>query len=84
MMNMIEASEKVNNIVEDLFISVKKEQVEGVFTKNSVDDKPTRIRLLRKCMNVIDMSNTGEALSEDDEYDDELEIFLNGKWRMLI
>jgi len=84
MMNMVEASEKVNNIVEDLFISVRKEQVEGVFSKNRVDDKPTRIQLLRKCMNVIDMSNTGETLSEDDEYDDELEIFLNGKWRMLI
>jgi len=83
-MNMIEVSEKVNNIVEDLFISVKKEQVEGVFSKNYVDDKPTRIQLLRKCMNVIDTSNTNEVLSEDDEYNDELEMFLNGKWRLLI
>ena len=83
-MNIIEVSEKVNNIVEDLFISVKKEQVEGVFSKNSVDDKFTRIQLLRKCMHVLDTSNTHEPLSEDDEYSDELEIFLKGRWRQLI
>jgi hypothetical protein len=81
---MIEVSDKVNNIVEDLFLSVKKEQVEGVFLKNSIDDKSTRIQLLRKCMDVIDTSNTNEALSVDDDYNDELEIFLNGKWRLLI
>ena len=83
-MNIIEVSEKVDNIVEDLFISVRKEQVEGVFSKNSVGDKSTRIQLLRKCMHVLDTSNTREPLSEDDEYSDELEIFLKGKWRQLI
>jgi len=84
MVNMVEVSEKVNNIVEDLFISVKKEQVENIFSKNSIDDKSTRIQLLRKCMNVLDTSNTNEILSVDDDYNDEMEIFLNGKWRMLI
>ena len=84
MVNMIEVSDKVNNIVEDLFLSVKKEQVEGVFLKNSIDDKSTRIQLLRKCMDVIDASNTNEALSVEDDYNDEMEIFLNGKWRLLI
>jgi len=83
-MNIIEVSEKVDNIVDDLFLSFKKEQVEGVFSKNSIDDKPTRIQLLRKCMHVLDTSNTHESLSEDDEYSDEIEIFLNGKWRLLI
>jgi hypothetical protein len=84
MVNMIEVSDKVNNIVEDLFISVKKEQVEDVFLKNSIDDKSTRIQLLRKCMQVLDTSNSSEVLSVDDDYNDEIEIFLNGKWRLLI
>ena len=83
-MNLIEAFEKVDNIVDDLFLSFKKEQVEEIFSKNSIDDKSLRIQLLRKCMHVLDTSNTNEDLSVDDEYNDELEIFLHGKWRMLI
>ena len=84
MMNMVEVSDKVHNIVDDLFLSFRKEQVEDVFSKNSISDKTIRIQLLRKCMHVLDTSNTCEALSKDDEYNDELEIFLNGKWRFLI
>jgi len=81
---MVEISEKVDNIVDDLFLSVKREQIETVFSKNSIADKTIRIQLLRKCMHVLDTSNTNEVLSLDDEYSDELEIFLNGKWRLLL
>ncbi|MDR1748673.1 MAG: hypothetical protein LBR47_06405 [Spirochaetaceae bacterium] len=83
-MNITEVSKRVDNIVEDLFLSLKKEQVEAVFSKNDIEDKADRIQLLRKCMHVLDTSNTIEVLSLDDEYSDELEIFLNGKWRFLI
>jgi hypothetical protein len=86
-MNVVEAievSEKVNNIIDDLFLSMKREQVEDVFSRNNINDKTDRIQLLRKCMHVLDTSNTTEVLSIDDEYSDELEIFLNGKWRFLI
>ena len=83
-MNMIEASEKVDAIVDDLLVSLDKDQVEDVFSKNCIDDRTTRIKLLRKCMNVIDTSNTNEVLSVEDEYSDELTIFLTGKWRFLI
>jgi len=83
-MNIAEASIKADNIVEELFVSMKGEQVEGVFTRNCVDDKLVRIQLLRKCMRVLDTSNVVDSISIDDEYSDELEIFLNGKWRMLL
>ena len=63
---------------------MEKKQVEDVFSRNSVDDKSERIRLLRKRMDVLDTSNSTDALSIDDEYNDELAIFLNGKWRLLI
>ena len=83
-MNIAEASIKVDNIVNDLLISVKKEHVESIFEKNSIDDKLVRIQLLRKCMNVLDTSNSNDPITLDDEYSDELEIFLSGKWRFLI
>jgi hypothetical protein len=84
MMNITEVSRKVDTIVDDLFISMKEEQVERVFLKNSINDKSDRIQLLRKCMHVLDTSNSGDVISLDDEYSDELAIFLNGKWRLLV
>ena len=83
-MNLTEASKKVDTIIDDLFISVKEEQIEDVFSKNSIDDRLERIQLLRKCMNVLDTSNSNVTVSLDDEYNDELAIFLNGKWRLLL
>ena len=83
-MNLTEASNKVDSIVDDLFISTNENQVEGVFSKNSISDKIERILLLRKCMHVVDTSNTNDTISIDDEYNDELTIFLDGRWRLLV
>jgi hypothetical protein len=83
-MNITEISKQVDNIVDALFISIKKEQVESVFNKNNINNKSDRIHLLRKCMHVIDTSNIDDSISLDDEYIDELTIFLNGKWRLMV
>jgi hypothetical protein len=82
--NLTEASKKVDSIMDDLLFSMEKKQIEDVFFKNNIDDKSERIRLLRKCMDVYDTSNSDDPISIDDEYNDELAIFLNGKWRLLI
>jgi hypothetical protein len=70
--------------VDGLFASFDKEAVGKVFSKHGIGDKEERIKLLRKCMNVIDTSNVADTLSIDDEYNDELEIFIEGSWRFLI
>jgi hypothetical protein len=83
-MNLTEASKKVDSIIEDLQGSMRKEQVEDVFSRNSIGDKSERIQLLRKCMHVLDTSNSNTTTSLEDEYSDELAIFLNGRWRLLL
>jgi hypothetical protein len=83
-MNITEASYKVDNIVDGLFASFDKESVESVFAEYEIGDKEERIKLLRKCMNVIDTSDVAEILSVDDDYNDELKIFIEGSWRFLI
>jgi len=83
-MNLAEASIKVDSIVDDLFISMNATQVESVFSKNTVNDKIERIQLLRKCMHVVDISNSNDSISIDDEYNDELTIFLDGRWRLMV
>jgi hypothetical protein len=84
MMNLTELSYKVDSIVDGLFASFDKEAVGNVFSKYEIEDKEERIKLLRKCMNVIGISNVADTLSIDDEYNDELEIFTEGSWRFLI
>ena len=83
-MNLTEVLRKVDTILDKLLVSTTKEQVEAIFSEYSIDDKSERIQLLRKCMGVIDISDSCEVLTIDDEYSDEMEIFLTGKWRFLI
>jgi hypothetical protein len=82
-MNIVEASKKAENVIGGLFVSIRKEQIEDVFSRNGIEDRMERVQLLRECMNVIGASNSGDPLSPEDEYSDELEIFLDGKWRLL-
>jgi hypothetical protein len=81
---MTNISYKVDKIVNKLFASFDKGQVEAVFAEYEIEDFQERIDLLRKCMKAIDTSNTREDISLADEYNDELEIFFDASWRFLI
>ena len=83
-LSITEISSKVDRIVDGLFVSMSNTQIEDVFQKNSIDDRMERIQLLRKCMHVVDTSNSNDPISIDDEYNDEVTIFLDGRWRQLI
>jgi len=83
-MNLVEASKKAEDVINGLLVSVKKEQVEDVFTKNGISSSEERVQLLRECMCVIGTSNMDDPMSPDEEYSDELAIFLDGKWRLLL
>ena len=83
-MNLVEASKKAEDVINSLLVSIKREQVEDIFSKNGIKDNLERVQLLRECMNVTDTSNVDNRMSPEDEYSDELEIFLSGKWRLLL
>jgi hypothetical protein len=80
----VDASYKVDSIVGELYTSFDKDRIEAVFGKHEVTDYKERINLLRKCMRVIDTSNNEEDMPVEDEYSDELEIFVDASWRFLI
>ncbi|MDR1468218.1 MAG: hypothetical protein LBT00_02870 [Spirochaetaceae bacterium] len=84
MEGLVETSNKVDAIVSDLFDSVEREQVNNVFEKHSIKNMNDRIKLLQKCMQVTGTSDSGEKLPAEDQYADELEIFVYGRWRSLI
>ncbi|MDR1149632.1 MAG: hypothetical protein LBK66_13470 [Spirochaetaceae bacterium] len=84
MEGLVEVSNKVDTILGELFNSFEKCDVKTVFDKYGVGDPDERIRLLQKCMEVTDTSDTDQHLSAEDRYADELEIFIYGRWRFLI
>jgi hypothetical protein len=60
------------------------ESVEGVFFKSGITDIPDKIALLRFCMGVESVSDAPqEKLTPEQEYEDELSIFIEGSWRFL-
>jgi hypothetical protein len=83
-MNITDISYKVDSIVDRLQASLDKEQVEEVFVTYEIDDPEERIKLLRKCMQVMVFENVEDDISLEDAYNDELEIFVEGSWRLLI
>jgi hypothetical protein len=82
-MNIAEASKKAQNIIEELFVSTKEEQVTNIFTRNGIANNNDRVFLLRECMGVTATSDLNDPLPPHDQYSDELAIFLDGKWRLL-
>jgi hypothetical protein len=76
--------DRYTTIIDRLFGATERKQVEGIFDKNEIADFSTRLGLLRRSMRLQDISNSPEVLTPEQEYSDELEIFLDGTWRFLI
>ena len=81
---MIDNAVKTQTIMDELFVSTEKPQIESIFNKYDVEETETRIELLRLCMKVADISNFGGTVSLAQEYEGELAIFIEGSWRFLI
>jgi hypothetical protein len=61
-----------------------KESVEDVFAESCITDIPDKIALLRFSMGVESVSDAPqEKLTPEQEYEDELSIFIEGSWRFL-
>ncbi|MCL2793522.1 MAG: hypothetical protein FWD87_10595 [Spirochaetaceae bacterium] len=82
-MKIIEASDKVDNIVKNLFVSTEKKQIIEIFDEYEITDPSEKIALLRKCMQVQSTSCIPANITPEEEYADELEIFIEGSWRLL-
>jgi len=73
-------------ISQQLFTCVSKEEIENVFSSNGISKIPDKIGLLRMCMGVKRYSPSPSAndLTLEQQYEDELLIFLDGTWRFLV
>ena len=80
---LIDIADKVSNIVNELYITTEKSRIDDVFDKYGISNLTERIDLLRRCMKVLDISNAPGAVTLQDEYKGEIEIFAEGSWRFI-
>jgi len=76
---------KIGQIREKLFGCSTEEAVNGVFNKFGITDYQVKTMLLRQSMQVQELYDADEEpLTDEDAYEEELDFFLDGKWRDLI
>ena len=72
-------------ILKGLPSCISKESVEHLFDENAITDPIERRKLLFEAMGFIDQFNAPEPeeISPEQQYSTELEIFVEGSWRLL-
>ena len=76
--------ENIQNTLNELFFCTDKNEIEKVFNNNKITDLSDRIELIRKCMGVEEVFNSSlNKTSLEEDYYYELDIFIEGSWRLL-
>jgi len=85
-MNLTESIRLSTEISQQLFTCVSKDEIEGVFNSFKISQVPDKIGLLRLCMGVKNISPAplSNKLTSEQQYADELLVFLDGSWRFLV
>jgi len=78
--------QKIGQIRERLLRSSTEKDVEGVFRQFDILDFPVKTMLLRHAMQVQEVLDVphDESISDEDAFEEELEFFLDGKWKELV
>jgi hypothetical protein len=80
---MTEFIQVSQTVTEKLFVCTTKDEVTDVFAKYEIKNIPDKIGLLRLCMGAKSVSASVGSITDEEEYDDELLMFLDGTWRFL-
>ncbi|MCL2791797.1 MAG: hypothetical protein FWD87_01790 [Spirochaetaceae bacterium] len=72
-------------LINELKISVTEEQINNIFKKHNISDLKEKAGFLNDCMGIDEQVNATKAnITEKDEFDYSLALFLEGSWRLLI
>ena len=80
--SIIEIYRKVEDILNMLYLCTKQEQIEEVFSKYEIQSFKERSDLLKKCMGFIETFGTPEETTEEEDYEFDCAVFLEGTWRL--
>jgi hypothetical protein len=79
----LDVYDTINSVIENLYCCFTEKQIDDVFEKANITEPTDRIRIMRKCMGVLQTFGTEEQISIEEEYDFEKAVFVEGTWRML-
>jgi len=77
---------KIGQIKENLLVCSSKDAIDSVFNQYGIVDYSVRTILLRQSMQVQGVFDVPicNQTSDEDDYNEERDIFLDGKWKELI
>ena len=85
-MDLTETIRMSTDISQKLFLCTSETDIDEVFNNFKISHIPDKIGLLQLCMGVKNYSPcpSDEELTLEQQYNDELLIFLDGSWRFLV
>ena len=81
--NSFEIYSRIDEMLKKLYLCTKQEEIENVFKSYDIQSFTEKIELLKKCMAVAVISGTPEETTEEDAYEFDCKVFLEGSWRLL-
>ena len=80
--NNFEIYNRIEEILKKLYLCTEQEEIENVFKSYDVQSFTEKMDLLKKCMSVTVINGTPEETTEEDSYDFDCKVFLEGTWRL--
>lgn len=83
MSTLLDAYNKIDNLLKKLYLCTEKEKIDSLFEENGVTDYTERSALLNKCMGFKETFGTSEETSDEENYEFDCAVFVEGTWRLL-
>lgn len=80
--NCIEIYNEVEEILKKLHLCTQQEHINRVFSSYNIKSFKEKSDLLKKCMGVIDTFGTTEETTEEEDYEFDCKVFVEGTWRL--
>ena len=72
-----------NRLLDKLTVCTSQQELDAVFEREGIADLQERCNALRRCMRIQEILGDVGVFSEQDDYDFDCAIFLEGSWRIM-
>ena len=72
-----------NRLLEKLTVCTSQQQIDVIFEHEEIADLRERCNVLRRCMRIQEILGDVGVFSEQDDYDFDCSVFLEGSWRIM-
>lgn len=83
MSTLLDAYNKIDNLLKKLYLCTEKEEIDVLFEENGITDYTERSVLLHRCMGFQNIHSTPDPAENEDLYNFDVAVFVDGTWRFL-